>query len=183
MRKDEQKPILGKIFSSPHKHWTRFNNVTQTMANSTLMRQFENCSARLTTRLSAIVSAYCRAIEENSSSATRRKRFPLLACQKLLCWNSSEKISWANKRNGTTRNSQRPRKERKTAKDEAGKLGMESRSSGLRFELFKAQGGICLYTGKALAETHLEDYEIDHTSRARSAGRMLRLITSLHSMT
>lgn len=53
-------------------------------------------------------------------------------------------------------------KERKTAKAEAGKLGMESRSSGLRFELFKAQGGICLYTGKALAQTHLEDYEIDH---------------------
>jgi CRISPR-associated endonuclease Csn1 len=52
--------------------------------------------------------------------------------------------------------------ERKKAREEAEKLGLESRSSGLRYELFKAQGGICLYTGKSLAETSLDDYEIDH---------------------
>jgi CRISPR-associated endonuclease Csn1 len=52
--------------------------------------------------------------------------------------------------------------ERKAAREEAGKLGLESRSSGLRYELFKAQGCICLYTGKSLSETSLDEYEIDH---------------------
>jgi HNH endonuclease/RuvC endonuclease subdomain 3 len=52
--------------------------------------------------------------------------------------------------------------ERKSAKEEAAKLGLESRSSGLRYELFKAQGCICLYTGKPLSETRLDEYEIDH---------------------
>jgi hypothetical protein len=53
-------------------------------------------------------------------------------------------------------------RDRKTAREEAGKLGLESRSSGLRYELWKAQGCICLYTGKPLAETELDQYEIDH---------------------
>jgi len=53
-------------------------------------------------------------------------------------------------------------KERRAAREEAEKLGLESRSSGLRYELFKAQGGICLYTGKPLSETRLDEYEIDH---------------------
>lgn len=53
-------------------------------------------------------------------------------------------------------------RDRKTAREEAGKLGLESRSSGLRYELWKAQGCICLYTGKPLAETELDRYEIDH---------------------
>jgi CRISPR-associated endonuclease Csn1 len=53
-------------------------------------------------------------------------------------------------------------KERKAAREEAEKLGLESKSSGLRYELFKAQGCICLYTGKPLAETKLDEYEIDH---------------------
>ena len=60
-------------------------------------------------------------------------------------------------------------KERKAAREEAGKLGMESRSSGLRYELWKAQGGICLYTGRPLSETKLDEYEIDHIV-PRSAG-------------
>ncbi len=52
--------------------------------------------------------------------------------------------------------------ERAKARDEASKLGLDSRSSGLRYELFKAQGGICLYTGKPLSESRLDEYEIDH---------------------
>jgi CRISPR-associated endonuclease Csn1 len=52
--------------------------------------------------------------------------------------------------------------ERAKAREEASKLGLDSRSSGLRYELFKAQGGICLYTGKPLSETRLDEYEIDH---------------------
>lgn len=60
-------------------------------------------------------------------------------------------------------NFQREReRERTEAKTEAAKLGFDGRSSGLRYELFKAQGGICLYTGKPLAETELDKYEIDH---------------------
>ncbi|HEY9174509.1 MAG TPA: HNH endonuclease domain-containing protein [Verrucomicrobiae bacterium] len=52
--------------------------------------------------------------------------------------------------------------ERKAARTEAAQLGMESRSAGLRYELFKAQGGICLYTGSPLFESKLDQYEIDH---------------------
>jgi CRISPR-associated endonuclease Csn1 len=52
--------------------------------------------------------------------------------------------------------------ERKSARVEAEMLGLESKSSGLRYELFKAQGCICLYTGKPLSETRLDEYEIDH---------------------
>jgi len=51
---------------------------------------------------------------------------------------------------------------RTEAETEARKLGLASRSAGLRYELFKAQGGICLYTGKPLSETQLDQYEIDH---------------------
>ncbi len=53
-------------------------------------------------------------------------------------------------------------KERKTSREKAAELGLDSRSSGLRYELFKAQGGICLYTGQPLCETKLDEYEIDH---------------------
>jgi len=51
---------------------------------------------------------------------------------------------------------------RAEAEAEAAKLGLGSRSRALRYELFKAQGGICLYTGRPLSETQLDQYEIDH---------------------
>ncbi len=53
-------------------------------------------------------------------------------------------------------------KERKEARQEALKAGATSKSAGLRLELLRAQGGICLYTGEGLAATKLDDYAIDH---------------------
>jgi CRISPR-associated endonuclease Csn1 len=51
---------------------------------------------------------------------------------------------------------------RAEAREEAAKAGATENSAGLKMELHKAQGGICLYTGEGLAVTSLEDYVIDH---------------------
>jgi CRISPR-associated endonuclease Csn1 len=53
-------------------------------------------------------------------------------------------------------------KARKDAHEQTMKLGFDGRSVGMRYQLWKAQGGICLYTGEPLMETKLADYEIDH---------------------
>jgi CRISPR-associated endonuclease Csn1 len=53
-------------------------------------------------------------------------------------------------------------KARKEAREQTLKLGLDGRSAGLRYQLWKAQGCICLYTGKPLMETELANYEIDH---------------------
>ncbi len=52
--------------------------------------------------------------------------------------------------------------ERKRAREDAAKTGSTERSAALKLELLREQGGICLYTGSALKETALEQYEIDH---------------------
>jgi CRISPR-associated endonuclease Csn1 len=51
---------------------------------------------------------------------------------------------------------------RAEAREEAAKAGATENSAGLKMELHKAQGGICLYTGDGLAVTSLDDYDIDH---------------------
>jgi len=114
--------------------------------------------------LSAIVSAsFAEAIEETPARRREGKDSHFWRAKSYCAGIRPRRFHGQTSETGLPENfSTTAKKERKTAKDEAGKLGMESRSSGLRFELFKAQGGICLYTGKALAETHLEDYEIDH---------------------
>jgi CRISPR-associated endonuclease Csn1 len=53
-------------------------------------------------------------------------------------------------------------KERSEAREEAAKAGATEGAAGLKMELFKAQGGICLYTGESLAVTSLDEYVIDH---------------------
>ncbi len=53
-------------------------------------------------------------------------------------------------------------KSRKEAKEKAAELGAGEKSASLKYELCKAQGGICLYCGQALAMTELADYEIEH---------------------
>ncbi len=52
--------------------------------------------------------------------------------------------------------------ERAKAREEAAKAGATEGAAGLKMELHKAQGGICLYTGEGLAVTSLDDYVIDH---------------------
>jgi CRISPR-associated endonuclease Csn1 len=52
--------------------------------------------------------------------------------------------------------------ERKLAREDAIKVGATERSSSLKLELLRAQGGICMYTGVALQETKLDEYEIEH---------------------
>lgn len=52
--------------------------------------------------------------------------------------------------------------ERAKAREEAAKVGAHEGSAGLKMELHKAQGGICLYTGDGLAPSSLDDYVIDH---------------------
>ncbi len=52
--------------------------------------------------------------------------------------------------------------ERSKAREEAAKAGATGGAAGLRMELLKAQAGICLYTGDALAPTALDEYVIDH---------------------
>jgi CRISPR-associated endonuclease Csn1 len=52
--------------------------------------------------------------------------------------------------------------DRKLAREDAVKVGATERSAGLKLELLRAQGGICLYTGEGLKETNLDAYEIDH---------------------
>ncbi len=53
-------------------------------------------------------------------------------------------------------------KERKQARSDAEAAGSMERSAGLKMELLRLQGGICLYKGTPLAETALDEYEIDH---------------------
>ena len=53
-------------------------------------------------------------------------------------------------------------KERAAARLQAKELGQEGRAAGLKLELFKAQGGCCVYTGELLAQTKLDEYEIEH---------------------
>ncbi|MBI4658089.1 MAG: hypothetical protein HY735_04425 [Verrucomicrobia bacterium] len=52
--------------------------------------------------------------------------------------------------------------ERARAREEAAKAGATEGAAGLKMELHKAQGGICLYTGEGLAVTSLDHYVIDH---------------------
>lgn len=51
---------------------------------------------------------------------------------------------------------------RKKSRDEATLLGASAKSGGLKMELFRLQGGVCLYTGNPLRETDLDLYQIDH---------------------
>ena len=53
-------------------------------------------------------------------------------------------------------------KERAAARLQAKELGQEGRAAGLKLELFKTQGGCCVYTGELLAQTKLDEYEIEH---------------------
>ncbi len=52
--------------------------------------------------------------------------------------------------------------DRAKAREEAAKAGATENAAGLKMELYKAQGGICLYTGEPLAVTSLDEYVIDH---------------------
>lgn len=51
---------------------------------------------------------------------------------------------------------------RKVAREDAEAAGFMGRSERIKMELLRLQGGICLYTGDALSETSLDEYEIDH---------------------
>ncbi len=53
-------------------------------------------------------------------------------------------------------------KQRQQARSDAEAAGATERSGGLKMELLRLQGGICLYKGTPLVETALDDYEIDH---------------------
>ena len=52
--------------------------------------------------------------------------------------------------------------QRKNAKEEAVQLGASAKSGGLKMELFRLQGGVCLYTGDALMQRDLDLYQVDH---------------------
>lgn len=53
-------------------------------------------------------------------------------------------------------------KQRQQARSDAEAAGATERSAGLKMELLRLQGGICLYKGTPLVETALDEYEIDH---------------------
>lgn len=53
-------------------------------------------------------------------------------------------------------------KQRIEARKNADEVGDTSKGGALRYELWKAQGGICLYTGECLKPTDLASYHIDH---------------------
>ena len=53
-------------------------------------------------------------------------------------------------------------KARKEAREQTLKLGVSGHSAALRYQLWKSQGCVCLYTGEPLIETNLDNYEIDH---------------------
>lgn len=53
-------------------------------------------------------------------------------------------------------------KQRQQARSDADAAGATERSAGLKMELLRLQGGICLYKGTPLVETALDEYEIDH---------------------
>jgi CRISPR-associated endonuclease Csn1 len=52
--------------------------------------------------------------------------------------------------------------QRKKSREEAAQLGVEGRSGGLKMELLRIQGGLCLYTGNPLNPTDLDSYQVDH---------------------
>jgi CRISPR-associated endonuclease Csn1 len=52
--------------------------------------------------------------------------------------------------------------DRARAREEATEAGATERAAGLKMELHKAQGGICLYTGEGLPVTSLDECVIDH---------------------
>ncbi|AKC83434.1 hypothetical protein IMCC26134_12860 [Verrucomicrobia bacterium IMCC26134] len=51
---------------------------------------------------------------------------------------------------------------REDARAQVGKIGADGRASPLKYELWKAQGGICLFVGESLAPTDIESLEIEH---------------------
>lgn len=53
-------------------------------------------------------------------------------------------------------------KARKEAREQVSILGLGGKSAALKYELLKAQGGICIFTGKSLSACKLNDYEIEH---------------------
>ena len=53
-------------------------------------------------------------------------------------------------------------KARKEAGEQAAALGVHEKSGRLKYELFKSQGGICLYCQQNFKETDLADYRIEH---------------------
>lgn len=65
------------------------------------------------------------------------------------------------KRNLAKFQSQRE-KDRKEAAEQAAKLGVTERSGRLKYELFKAQSGECLYCQQPMKETELANYRIEH---------------------
>ena len=52
--------------------------------------------------------------------------------------------------------------DRAKAREEAAQAGATERAAGLKMELYKSQGTICLYTGESLGLTSLDEYVIDH---------------------
>lgn len=68
------------------------------------------------------------------------------------------------------RNFQKQREgDRLKAREAADQLGATGRAAGLKYELLKQQGGICLYSGQPLGQTQLDELEIEHIV-PRSAG-------------
>jgi CRISPR-associated endonuclease Csn1 len=53
-------------------------------------------------------------------------------------------------------------KARKHAQEQAAKLGLHEKVAGLKYQLFKDQGGECLYCQQPFAETDLANYRIEH---------------------
>jgi CRISPR-associated endonuclease Csn1 len=53
-------------------------------------------------------------------------------------------------------------KARKDAREKARELNATGRAAGLKYELLKQQGGVCLYTNQGLATVHLDDLQIEH---------------------
>lgn len=65
-------------------------------------------------------------------------------------------------------------KARAEARERVAELGISEKNS-LRYELFKAQGGRCLYTDDPLAETELDNYRVDHIVPRAKGGPDSRL--------
>jgi CRISPR-associated endonuclease Csn1 len=53
-------------------------------------------------------------------------------------------------------------KARKEAGEQAAALGVHEKSGRLKYELFKSQGGLCLYCQQSFKGTDLADYRIEH---------------------
>ena len=65
-------------------------------------------------------------------------------------------------------------KARAEARERVAELGISEKNS-LRYELWKAQGGRCLYTDDPLAETELDNYHVDHIVPRAKGGPDSRL--------